>query len=84
MAAKMPLDAKVVQSALQAEPMSGTERDEIVELVMRIKRADERSRKLELASDAGKPAPTPTELKWADDWKLPSEVFEYFVLDQAA
>ena len=66
-----------------AQPLVGAERDEIANLVMRLKRADERARRMETKPD-GRPAPSSDELKWAEDWKLPSEVFEYFVLDHAA
>ncbi|TKW61247.1 MAG: hypothetical protein DI628_01055 [Blastochloris viridis] len=88
MAAKLPasagLGAKVVHTTVQPEPMSSAERDEIAALVMRIKRADERSRKLELVTDSGRPVVSASDRQWADDWKLPSEVFEYFELEHAA
>ncbi len=71
--------AKVVA----AQPLVGAERDEISELVMRLKRADERVRRVEALPDR-RPAPTSGELKWAEDWKLPREVLDYFELEQAA
>lgn len=79
-AADKALGAKVVVS----QPMSVAERDEIAALVMRLKRADERSRKLELVEDARRPVVSASDRQWAEDWKLPSEVFEYFELEHAA
>lgn len=73
----MTLGAKVV---LATQPLVGDERDEIANLVMRIKKADERARNLE----ASKPVIPAEDIQWAEDWKLPREVFEYFELDHAA
>ena len=85
MAQKISLEAHVVASSMPARPLVGAERDEIAELVMRIKRADERSRKLEVqTAEEITPKVTAADRQWADDWQLPREVFEYFVLDRAA
>ncbi len=84
MAAKIPADKALGAKIVVSEPMSGAERDEIAALVMRLKRADERSRKLELVSDSSRPVVSASDRQWADDWKLPSEVFEYFELEHAA
>jgi hypothetical protein len=84
MAAKIPADRALSAKVVVGEPMSSVERDEIAELVMRIKRADERSRKIEVMSDPRRPVVSASDRQWADDWKLPSEVFEYFELERAA
>ncbi len=83
MAAKIPADRALGAKVVVSEPMSSVERDEIAALVMRIKRADERSRNLELAGDARRPVVSASDRQWAEDWKLPSEVFEYFEIDHA-
>lgn len=75
---KLPeFDGKVIVST---QPLVGAERDEIAAMVMRLKRADERTRVTEPAQLAMQPA----DLKWAEDWQLPREVFDYFVLEHAA
>jgi hypothetical protein len=53
------------------------ERDEITQLVMRLKRADERQRSPRL----GATAPSPVAAEWAANWQLPREVHEYFMLE---
>jgi hypothetical protein len=72
------LGAKVVSAA---QPLVGVERDEITAMVMRLKRADERTRRVE-----SQPAVTvqAADLQWAEDWQLPREVFDYFELERAA
>lgn len=72
------LGAKVVVSA---QPLVGAERDEIAAMVMRLKRADERSRQTDTAAA---PAIHTADLKWAEDWQLPREVLDYFELEHAA
>jgi hypothetical protein len=59
----------------------GAERDEISQLVLRIKQADLRHR-----AAANHPAATsnPAALAWAQEWQLPQEVHEFFVLETAA
>lgn len=84
MAAKIPADRSLGAKVVASEAMSSMERDEIAQLVMRIKRADERSRKLEMVSDSSRPVVSASDRQWAEDWKLPSEVFEYFELEHAA
>ncbi len=71
------LGGKVVMAP---QPLVGTERDEIAAMVMRLKRADERSRNLE----PSRPAVQAADLQWAEDWQLPREVFDYFELEHAA
>lgn len=64
------------------QPLVGAERDELTALVMRLKTADERTRTTPSVNVA---APVRAEdLKWAEDWQLPREVFEYFVLEHSA
>jgi hypothetical protein len=53
------------------------ERDEITQLVMRLKRADERQRSPRM----GAAAPSPVAAEWAANWQLPREVHEYFMLE---
>ena len=72
------LGAKVVMTT---QPLVGAERDEIAAMVMRLKRADERTRQVETAAYAPMQA---VDLKWAEDWQLPREVFDYFELEHAA
>lgn len=72
------LGAKVVTTT---QPLVGAERDEIAAMVMRLKRADERARRTE-APQAN--AIQAVDLKWAEDWQLPREVFDYFELEHAA
>lgn len=75
-------DAKVVFSqGVATQPLVGAERDEIAAMVMRLKRADERSRSVEVAPANQIQA---ADVKWAEDWQLPREVFDYFVLEHAA
>lgn len=64
--------AKVVQ----ANPLVGVEKDEITDLVSRIKRADQRWR----TPSAAHVVPE-QDAKWAADWQLPREVFDYFVIE---
>ncbi len=70
----------VVTQGMPAQPLVGAERDEIVDLVMRLKRADERTRTLETS----KPQIAAADVQWAEDWQLPREVFDYFELEHAA
>jgi len=69
-----------------AQPLLGAERDEISDLVSRIKRADEHNSRMPGAASpaSAKPSVTQADKQWAEDWQLPSEVFEYFVLERAA
>lgn len=53
------------------------ERDEITQLVMRLKRADERQR----SPRTGAAAPSPAAAEWAANWQLPREVHDYFMLE---
>lgn len=69
------LEGKVVQTLV------GNDRDEITSLVMRLKKADERSRQPFHTAGAALPA---EDIKWAEDWQLPREVFDYFTLDRDA
>jgi hypothetical protein len=64
------------------QPLVGTERDEITALVSRLKQADDNTRKA--TTGVNSPQVQAADLKWAEDWQLPSEVFEYFVLERAA
>lgn len=64
-------------------PVSGTEKDEITALVSRIKRADELARQPRYTAEVGH-MPSEQDIKWAEDWKLPKEVFDYFILERAA
>lgn len=61
-------------------PLIGPERDEIVELVSRIKRADE---KLQRPMTERK-AVAEHDAKWAEDNQLPREFFEFFTLERVA
>lgn len=70
-------DGKVV---VGTQPLVGAERDEIAAMVMRLKRADERSRQVEAPVNPLQAA----DVKWAEEWQLPREVFDYFVLEHAA
>ena len=72
------LGAKVV---VATQPLVGAERDEIAAMGMRLKRADERTRRVE-----AQPAVTiqASDLQWAEDWQLPREVFDYFELEHTA
>lgn len=65
------------------QPVSPAERDEITALVSRIKRADELSRQPRHPSEVLH-VPSEQDVKWAEDWKLPKEVFDYFILERAA
>lgn len=67
-----------------AQPLVGVERDEIADLVSRIKRADERARQPVQVSGSSVVAPVvkADDLQWAEDWQLPREVFDYFVLER--
>lgn len=77
----MAFEGKVVFTTLQPQPLVGAERDEITAMVMRLKRADERTR----VSDANaQPQLQAADVKWAEDWQLPREVFDYFELEHAA
>lgn len=72
-----PLEAHVVKVA---QPLMGVERDEIADMVNRIKRADARAR-----TPVQHLAPPPVkeeDEKWAQEWQLPKEVFEYFILER--
>lgn len=71
------LGGKVVMAT---QPLVGVERDEIAAMVMRLKRADERSRNVE----AARPSVQAVDLQWAEEWQLPREVFDYFELEHAA
>ncbi|RYG60974.1 MAG: hypothetical protein EON60_05215 [Alphaproteobacteria bacterium] len=70
----------VVTQGMPTQPLVGAERDEIVDLVMRLKRADERTRSVE----ASRPQLQAADVEWAEDWQLPREVFDYFELEHAA
>ncbi len=73
--------AKIVASTgMPTQQLVGAERDEIAALVMRLKRADEKSRNLE----ASQPQVKAADIEWAEDWQLPREVFDYFELEHAA
>ena len=72
------LGAKVVMTT---QPLVGPERDEIAALVMRLKKADERTRSF---TQTDQPKVQQVDLKWAEDWQLPREVFDYFELEHAA
>lgn len=84
--------AKVLPSTLPAEadgalvqvgsnPLVGAERDEISQLVMRLKQADLRHRS---PPQAAANAPTAVAVAWAESWQLPREVHEFFTLETAA
>lgn len=77
----MVLKGKVT---LAPQPLVGSERDEITALVSRLKQADANSRKAHTPTTADQPQVTAADRKWAEDWQLPSEVFEYFILERAA
>ena len=70
----------VVTQGMPAQPLVGAERDEIAAMVMRLKRADEKSRRME----ASQPEVKAADIQWAEDWQLPREVFDYFELEHAA
>lgn len=73
--------AKIVaMTGMPAQPLVGAERDEIAAMVLRLKRADEKSRNLE----ASQPSVKAVDIAWAEDWQLPREVFDYFELEHAA
>ncbi len=55
------------------------ERDEITQLVMRLKRADDRQR----TPLRHTPAPSVAAQTWAEDWQLPREVHDYFTLESS-
>ncbi len=65
------------------EPLQGAERDEIAALVARIKQADARQRTPH-AAQANAHRPSVAAIEWAENWQLPREVHEYFVLETAA
>lgn len=75
----MVLKGRVV---MDAQPLVGRERDEITAMVSRIKRADERARSQPSTTQVAPAAPAAEDVKWAEDWQLPREVFEYFVLER--
>ncbi|PZP38906.1 MAG: hypothetical protein DI585_05940 [Pseudomonas fluorescens] len=80
----MTYSAKVIQMpAMSPQPLVGAERDEIAAMVMRLKRADERTRTSTQGGAATTPLPAEN-LKWAEDWKLPREVFDFFELEHAS
>lgn len=66
------------------QPLVGVEKDEITELVSRIRLADERARNMAHAPGVGVAVPVvkADDLKWAEDWQLPREVFDYFILER--
>ncbi|MBI1309261.1 MAG: hypothetical protein GC129_05385 [Proteobacteria bacterium] len=65
-----------------AQPLVGAERDEITQLVSRIKSADARTRQ-PVAPRYAVPAPvSQAETQWAEDWQLPKEVLDYFIIEQ--
>ncbi len=68
--------------SLAANPLLGAERDEISQLVQRLKQADLRHRTPVLESKLQ--APSPTALAWAEAWSLPREVHDFFVLEAAS
>jgi hypothetical protein len=68
-----------LQGRVVVQPLVGQDRDEITALVSRIRDADARARMPLVAA----PKPVAKEdADWAADWKLPSEVFDYFELDR--
>lgn len=77
----------LTSARVSASPViSGTERDEIAAIVGRIKRADQMARQPRHAAPhtAAHVAVSDQDLKWAEDWQLPKEVFDYFILERAA
>lgn len=69
---------------VKAQPLIGAERDEISALVNRIKQADEHNSRMVSSTAPAAKKVAKADLKWAEDWQLPREVFEYFVLERAA
>jgi hypothetical protein len=74
--AKLHADGGQVRVAEVAKD-TDMERDEITQLVMRLKRADERQR----TPRVGAAAPSPVAAEWAANWQLPREVHDYFMLE---
>lgn len=74
------VSGKVVRGA---QPLLGAERDEIAELVSRIKQADARARQPAVSSPQPLVSPARAEdEQWAEDWKLPREMLDYFILER--
>lgn len=75
----MVLKGRVV---MDAQPLVGRERDEITAMVSRLKRADDRARTQPSSTQVAPSIPPADDVKWAEEWQLPREVFEYFVLER--
>ncbi|MCA3244685.1 MAG: hypothetical protein INF43_05225 [Alphaproteobacteria bacterium] len=77
----LPAGADGATVQVSATPLVGTERDEISQLVLRLKQADLRHRSPPQTPAA---APTAAAVAWAEAWQLPREVHEFFTLETAA
>lgn len=76
---KAPLQGRVVRGA---QPLVGVERDEIADMVSRIKRADARQRQPVQGHVAAPPVAKAEDLQWASEWQLPKEMFDYFIVER--
>ena len=66
---------------MKIQQLIGVERDEVVALVDRLQQAGRRT-----ASTYASPSDSVSEhdIQWASEMQLPSEFFDYFVLERAA
>lgn len=62
-------------------PLVGADRDELYQLVLRLKQADLRHRTP--STNKYLAAPNPVAMAWAEDWNLPREVHDFFILEAA-
>jgi hypothetical protein len=78
---KAALQGRVVRGA---QPLVGVERDEIADMVSRIKQADARARQPVVQGPYAPVAPVVKneDLQWASEWQLPKEMFDYFIVER--
>ena len=65
---------------MKVQQLVGVERDEVVALVDRLQQAGRRVSSYEVAQESV----SEHDIQWASEMQLPSEFFDYFVLERAA
>lgn len=78
----LKLPPQVQAKVVQAQPLVGVDRDEIFEMVSRIKKADLRNRQPQQVV-AGT-TPSAQNVAWLEEWQLPREALDYFEIEQVA